>query len=161
VRTRATGESGAALVLAIGFVIVIGAVSASLFTTLNSGSNGRVILDRARDRQYAADGGIQYAIAQVRALPAPTTFSGPGFTACGPYSYSLNNTSINVVCEPNATSSIGGFLQRDVVFTAYCVSSGCDSSKPVIRAQVNYEAAGAGTSYQVTHTYIQSWSVNG
>src|SRR4051812_38087438 len=83
VKTRVTGESGAALVLAIGFVIVIGAVSASLFTTLNTGSNGRVILDRARDRQYAADGAIQSAIAQVRGFNAPTTFSGPGFDTCG------------------------------------------------------------------------------
>jgi hypothetical protein len=158
---RNVDERGAALIFAIATVVVIGALSAALFTPLLSGARGRTILDSARDREYAADGAIQFAIANVRAMPAPTTFSGAGFDPCGSYSYSLNGDSMNVVCEPNATPAVNGFIQRDVVFTAYCVSAGCNASAPIIRAVVNFEAVGNGASYQVTHTYIRSWSVNG
>ena len=163
-RRAARDERGAALILAIGFVIIVGAVAATLYTPLNSGLRNRVNLDNARNREYAADGGIQYAIAYVRTnMPANSgVFSGAGFDACGPYSYSLNGFTMSVACAPKSTTSIGGYLQRDVVFTAYCVSGpNCNSSAPIIRAQVNYESAGSGTSYQVTHTYIRSWSVNG
>src|SRR5262249_47879413 len=144
--TRRRDESGAALIFAIATMVVIGAISATLFTPLLTSSNGRTILDGARDREYAADAAIQYGIANVRAMPAPTTFSGPGFSPCGPYSYNLNNVSINVTCDPKATPSVSGFLERDVIFTAYCTSPGCNSAAPVIRAQVNYEAAGFGAS---------------
>jgi hypothetical protein len=157
-------EGGAALILAIALVVVVGAVAATLFTPLNTGLNNRSTLDDARNREYAADGGIQYAIANVRTnMPADNgVFSGAGFDACGPYTYSLNGFGISVACAPHSTTSIGGFLQRDVIFTAYCVTGpNCNSSAPIVRAQVNYEAAGSNDSYQVTHTYIRSWSVNG
>jgi hypothetical protein len=165
VKSSTRDERGAALILAIAFMVVVGAIAASLFTPLNSGLSNRNTLDDARNREYAADGAIQMAIADVRTnMPANNgVFSGAGFDTCGPYTgYSLNGFGIRVDCAPKSTTSISGFLQRDVVFTAYCVSgTNCNSAAPIIRTQVNYESAGAGASYQVTHTYIRSWSVNG
>jgi hypothetical protein len=169
VRRATRDEQGAALIFAIGFVVVIGALAATLYTPLNTGFSNRNALDDARNREYGADAGIQYAIATVRqTMPADNgVFSGAGFDPCGPYAYppgggSLNGFQFSVKCEPSSSTSIGGFVERDVVFTAYCVSGpNCDSTAPIIRAQVNYEAVGTGDSYQVSHTYIRSWSVNG
>lgn len=166
---RAHDQRGASLVLAIAFLVIIGGLVGAALSGITSGLNDRSVLDTARQREYSADSAIEFAIASVRAMPAPTVFSGPGYSPCGPYSYQLTNAggnaypSMRVDCAPNGTTSLSGYQQRDVVFTA-CVDSGqaCGgaSTPIVIRAQVNFEAAGTDASYQVTHTWIQSWSVN-
>jgi hypothetical protein len=162
-------EQGAALILAIVFLVIVGGIVAAGLSSITSGLNDRNILDAARQREYSADSAIDFAIATVRTMPAPTVFSGPGYTPCGPYSYELNSINGNVYpkmrvdCTPAGTTSLSGFQQRDVVFAA-CIDVGQACGGPsapiVIRAQVNYEAAGTDASYQVTHTWIQSWSVN-
>ena len=70
-------ERGATLILAIAFLVVIGGISSAVISSVTSGFNGRTVLDQVRNRQYAADGGVEYAIAQVRALAAAT---GPAAT---------------------------------------------------------------------------------
>jgi hypothetical protein len=162
---RVRGEAGATLILAIAFLLVIGGIGAAVISSVASGINNRRTLDQVRDRQYAADGGVEYAIAKVRALPLP---GGPGLAACGgPANIdhynppSLNGITIRVDCanQPGITTS--GFLQRNVVFTA-CVDTGatCTNANIVVRAQVNYEAQSAGSTLNITRTWVQSWSVN-
>ena len=156
-------ERGASLILAIAFLVVVGGISSAVISSVVSGFNGRTVLDRARDREYAADGGIQYAIAQVRAVPLPV---GPGLARCvnsgDHYNNTLNKVAIRIDCSYQPTLTIGGraFLQRNVVFTA-CVDKGtqCTDATTVIRAQVNFEAV--SSSPNVTRTWVQSWSVNG
>ncbi len=152
-------ERGAALILAIAFLVVVGGIGAAVLSSVTSGLNDRTALDAARNREYAADGGIERAIAQVRAIPLP---GGPGIASCGsPYSTTLNSVAIRVDCSNQPTITLGGFLQRNVVFTA-CVDTGsqCTDQSAIIRAQVNFQAQSAGTVLNVTRTWIQSWSVN-
>jgi type II secretory pathway component PulK len=153
-------ERGASLILAIAFLVVVGGISSAVISSVTSGFNGRTVLDRARDREYAADGGIEYAVAQVRALPLP---GGPGLAACaGPYTNTLNKIKIRIDCANQPTITLGGFLQRNVVFSA-CVdtNSTCTDATTVIRAQVNFQAVSAGSILKVSRTWVQSWSVNG
>src|SRR6185369_2072380 len=105
----------------IGFMVLVGLVSAGLATQLASSSRTRVALDSARNRQYAADAAILTNIAQVRdnivnhgqALPAP----GPD--PCLPkVVQTLNNVTVQVDCSYTRSITNTGFVQRDATFTA-------------------------------------------
>jgi hypothetical protein len=165
-------EHGASLILVIGFLVFIGSFGAAVLSSVTSGFNDRTVLDQVRNRQYAADGGIEYAIARVRAL---SNAGGPGLQPCGdpatPGRYylptTMNNFLIRIDCDISPTRLIAGsYLQRNVVFTA-CVKAtpvdvacGDQAKTPVvIRAQVNFETP--PLSAVTTRTYIQSWSVDG
>jgi Tfp pilus assembly protein PilX len=159
---RCHDERGASLILVIAFMLVIGGIGAAVVSSVTSGLNSRNVLDQVRDRQYAADGGVEYAIAQVRASSPP----GPGLADCGDaaftppdhYNHTLNGISIRIDCANKSTIiPTGALLQRNVIFTA-CVDTNtpCTSATTIIRAQVNYEAKSA-----ITRTWVQSWSVNG
>lgn len=155
-RTPTDGrDSGAALLLAIGFVLLVSAISAALAALIMTNSRTGVVLDSVRNRQYAADAAIQDAIVRVRLLDranAPT---------CG-YESTLNDIDIRVDCG-NAVSVVGTgenlvLSQRNVIFVA-CLdtNSPCDEANTIIRAQVNFEQRYTDS---VTKTFIQSWSVN-
>jgi type II secretory pathway pseudopilin PulG len=154
----AESERGAALLLAIVVLIVIGMISATLLASITSAANGRVILDAARNREYAADAGIETAIANVRQITTPP---GVGLASCGgPYLSSLDGVNIRTTCTNTPTPTTATFLERDVIFTA-CVDTGaaCTNATTIIRAQVNFATTTANT-LTIAHTYIQSWSVN-
>ena len=150
-------DSGAALILAIGFVVMIGAISGGLAALATSSLNNRATLEIVRDREFAADGVIEQAITQVRLLNC----SSPNSSVIA----TLNQVPIRVdwvnACDPTSVHSSDGvsYPQRNVIFTA-CVNPGggaaCAAANVIIRAQVNFEPA-VGT---VTKTYIQSWNVN-
>ena len=57
-----TRDRGASLILAIGFVLLIGLIVGALTTLIASSANNRVSLINLRDRQYAAEAGIEEAI---------------------------------------------------------------------------------------------------
>jgi len=153
-------DRGAALLLAVGFVVVIGAIAGGLAGLATSGVNNRVTLEQVRNREYAADGAIENAISQVRLL---TCSSASGFITDA----SMNSVSIRVdwVNACGVVQSSDGTIvsQRNVIFSA-CLSTGSpcsDTAVPavpvIIRAQVNFQQALVGG---VTNTYVQSWSVN-
>jgi hypothetical protein len=153
-------ERGASLILAIAFLVVIGGIGGGVVSAVTSGVNDRTVLDHARDREYAADGAVEFAITQVRQLGAP----GPAVADCGPsnhYLYTLNAIHIWVDCS-NQRTLVDRLLQRNVVFTA-CVDTGspCTDATTVVRAQVNFQAQIAGDHLDVTRSWVQSWSVNG
>lgn len=153
-------ERGASLVLAIVFMVVVGGIVGGTLAMVSSGLKNRVKLDEARDREYAADAAIEYAIAQVRTTGA----SGPGLSSCGtPLTYTPEaGNTMRVDCTNVPTLTFGGLLQRNVVFNACVASLGapCNDANSVIRAQVNFETTGGGTSVVTTRTWVQSWSVN-
>jgi hypothetical protein len=161
-------DEGAALLLVLGFVVFMSAVTGGLVGYLSTTIKQRVPLDSIREREYAADGAIEYAITQVRSLPHPGTDacgSAAGSVA-GHYVLTLNAKTIRVNCiNANETVAAGGnnLIQVNVVFTA-CEETGvdCTPDAAIIRAQVNYETplVPAGTNSFVNRTYIQSWSVN-
>lgn len=150
-------ERGAALIMAIGVMLMVGAITAGLLAFITTSVGARPDLDALRNRQYSADAAIETAIARVRALPSP------GITACGgPDSATFNNVQITVECENRLTLTPAGYLQRNVRFVA-CESSDaaqCED-RAVITAQVNYESRTSNLDHPVIdRTNIQSWSVN-
>ncbi len=157
-RVRAD-ESGAALVLAIAFLVVIGVICSATLASITSSLHNRQSLDAARDREYAADGGIEYAIAEVR----PIGGQGPALAAaqndCTPtthaFDFSVGANAIHVNCTNVPTTTYTGFVQRNVIFTACAGTSDCTDATAIVRAQVNYQAL----NNVVTGTTIQSWSV--
>jgi Tfp pilus assembly protein PilX len=164
VTSKRRDESGTALLLALGFMVVLGLIGAAMLSSISSGLRSRFALDDARTREYAADSGIQYAVTQVRSLPAP----GAGLSGCASgthYSYtSADNppVTIRINCSNFFQVTRTGFQQRNVVFNA-CEENGSDCTDPtsIIRAQVNFQTVGSGGPDNVTRTWIQSWSVHG
>jgi hypothetical protein len=169
---RRRDERGASLVLAIVFLVVVGALTTATLAHITSGLNQRRTLDSVRDREYAADAAIEYAIADVRVAPGP----GPALSSCPPpsppttdhthfgYHYQVAGKAMRVDCINAPTLTFGGFTQRNVIFVA-CEDSGSDCGSPsgnktIIRAQVNYQALGQLNAPVITGTQIQSWSVN-
>jgi hypothetical protein len=149
------GERGASLILAIVFMVVVGAISAAVLAATASGLQDRVALDTARNREYAADGAIETAVVRVRNNGGSCTGGDPDVT--------INGEPIHVDCiaSPAVVVGPGGELlsQNNVVFTtcrtADVVSGACPASTAIINAQVNFQ----GTSAPLT-TFVQSWSVN-
>jgi hypothetical protein len=153
-------DAGASIILAIAFVVMIGAISAGLAALVTSSLNNRGSLELVRDRQYAADGAIEHAISQVRLEP------GPSLAACASAPDSLVDTLNGITIRVdwlNACGVVRGsdgtvVAQRNVIFSA-CLDPGveCPNVDVIVRAQVNFERAASGA---VTNTFVQSWSVN-
>jgi Tfp pilus assembly protein PilX len=168
VSNKTRDERGASLVLAIVFMVVIGAIGGATLSMVTSGANNRASLDVVRDRQYAADAAIEHATTLVRQLQAPGPALAPCFPADpnnpladpSPPSFILDN-GIRVNCTNVATRTFSGFLQRNVIFNA-CLDSGadCTDTTSIVRAQINFQAVGSGATVSVTRTWVQSWSVN-
>ncbi len=153
-------ERGAALLLAIAVIVVVGLIMASLFPLITTSLHDRTVLDSIRDREYAADGAIEFAVARVRGIGG----AGPALAPCGgPDARSANGVTIRVDCANVPTLTTRGYLQRNVIFSA-CVdtspSVACTDASAVVRVQVNYETPSSGPSPAITRTYVQSWSVN-
>ena len=159
-------DSGAALLLAIGSVFMISAISAGLAAAATSSLNNRTALQLVRDREYAADGAIEEAISWVRLQdgPDPVNCSAVGSRPA----VTLNGVVIRVDWK-NTCPAVSPTLdapappgtpvaQRNVIFSAFCanpVDAKCNFADVIIRAQVNLAPA----SGPVTKTYVQSWSV--
>ena len=148
-------DRGAALVLAIGFVVMVGGIGAGLAALVSSSLNNRTALEQIRDRQYAADGAIEIAIAQQAERAASACAGDTGAT-----SVTLNEVAIRVEWQ-NACAVVRGgdgllYAQRNLLFVACSdTGAGCGDDS-IIRAQVNFEQDPSGG---VTRTSIQSWSV--
>lgn len=157
-RDRPAPDRGAALVVAIGFVVMIGMIGAGLTSMITSGVGNRAQLEEVRDRQYAADGAIETEIAaMVNELP-------DGSVACGDTRSSTviaNGLAIRVeafvTCGAVRGDSGAPEVQRSTVFTA-CVDPGgpCPAADVMVRALVGFEQASNGA---VLHTSVHSWSV--
>ncbi len=153
-------DSGAALIVAICFVVMVGAISAGLAGLATSSLNNRGTLEAVRNREYAADGAIEKAIIEVRKL------AGSPLVACsakpsGLTTARLNEVAIRVdwryVCGVVRGSDGTVVAQRTAVFVA-CenTAAACADSAVIISARVNFAQASSGA---VTATYVQSWSV--
>jgi hypothetical protein len=152
---RMKGERGASLILAIAFMVVIGAISAAVISTVASGLQGRVALDQARNREYAADGAVETMIAAARSAggACPTGASTPSTSP-----FQLDGVSIHIDCSSAAAVVLlGGQLvrQNNLAFQACVDNSGqaCTSTTTIVTAQVNFQGS-------PTKSFVQSWSVN-
>ncbi len=159
VRADPTRDRGASLMMAIGFMVLIGAIAAGLSSLVTTSNYNRLTLEIVRDRQYAADGAIEEAISTVRFLDRAG--DGSCEASAGSSSSGLNDLKIRVdwenVCGVVRTDTGELVAQRNVVFTA-CEDTGsaCREDAVIVRAQVNFEQTATG---EVTRTWVQSWSV--
>lgn len=162
-------ERGAALVLAILFMVVVGAVGGGVVASISSGIHDGAALAQARNREYAADAAIETSIARVRLQTANNA------TTCGsPQGYTFENNPqvlIHVDCAntPAVVAQSDGTLvaQNNVIFTA-CLQSGpspgatCNTvtgptgNGTIITADVSFPGSGSAVT-----THVLSWSVNG
>jgi hypothetical protein len=158
-RTRGD-DTGAALLLAVGFVLMVGSISGGLAGLALTSLNNRNTLETLRNREYAADAAIETAIARVRTR------------TCATASDFLTDATVNAIdirvdwvnaCGAVQIADGSVVSQRNVIFAA-CLNTGSpcsDVAVPavpvIIRAQVNFEQTLGGA---VTKTYVQSWSVN-
>lgn len=151
-------DRGAALIVAIAFVLMISVIGAGLTSMITSGVGNRALLEEVRDRQYAADGAIEQAVADLAAdLPR-------GEVRCGDTRearHDLNDMTVRVdaFVTCGAVPGTGGMpeLQLSAVFSA-CVDPGraCPADDVVVRALVGFEQADDGA---LLSTSVHSWSV--
>lgn len=151
-------DPGAALIVAIGFVVMISMIAAGLTAMVTSGVGNRAILESVRNRQYAADGAVEEAIAT---LVDDLATSG---VACGfERAQRTNANSIDIRVETlvtcGAVSGPDGLpeVQLSGVFSA-CPETGrdCAPDDVIVRAFVGFELDGDGSPL---HTSVHSWSV--
>jgi type II secretory pathway pseudopilin PulG len=164
-RPRDSGpDSGAALILAIGFMLMVGIISGALAGFATNSVRNQAKLELVRNREYAADGAIEQAIALVGGAPGtyPATCSLGGQipTDAPNTNFTLNQVSIRVdwlnACRDVQSSDGTKVDQHNVIFTASCMTPTdliCNSTAVIIRAQVNFQL-------NPPRTYVQSWSVN-
>lgn len=137
---------------------MIGAMAAGLTSMIISGVGNRVALDDIRDRQYAADGAVEQAVATMRAGAAA------GTVACGATSTSratLNGIAIRVDATAGCVAVTGtdGLPVRQVVgrFVACTDSaSACTAGTSTVSATVAFplDASGRGST-----STVRAWSV--
>src|SRR5262249_51388404 len=147
---------GATLIFVLGFMVMVGLMTAGLATQLGSSSKTRVSLDRARNREYAADAAILTDIARVRGNMQTVSALGP--PAAGPCPSSsrvqnpgLNGVPVQVDCSyPGPTFTLSSFVQRNVRFTACSPQSNGTQPCPtgptgsvIIQAVVNFASDNA------------------
>jgi hypothetical protein len=155
VHADAERDVGTALLLTIGFMLMVGAIAAGLTAAVTTSVTHRQTIEQLRDREYAADAAVESAVATARGWNCSTTTGTLPAT-------SMNGVAIRVdyssSCSTSVKTSAGvDYTQRNVIFAA-CVDSGqaCAADATIVRAQVNFEPANGS----VTTTFVQSWSVN-
>jgi hypothetical protein len=166
-RSVSRNDEGASLILILGLVVVVSMIMAGLFGFMTTTVRGRVPLDTARNREYAADAAVEYGIARVR-----SAIDGNGAVcALAPYQHNVTNSAgvtldpslaMHVDCtDASGFASAGGFnvLQKNATFAA-CPDTGavCNDATVIVRAQVNFQKP-LGSPI-VVRTFVQSWSVN-
>lgn len=151
-------DPGAALIVAIGFVVMISMIAAGLTAMVTSGIGNRAILESVRNRQYAADGAVEEAIAAL------VDDLATGSVACGlERAQRTNANSIDIRVETlitcGAMSGSDGLpeVQMSGVFSA-CPETGrpCAPDDVIVRAFVGFEQDVDGSSLS---TSVHAWSV--
>jgi hypothetical protein len=77
-----------------------------------------------------------------------------------PQPQKVNGFAIHVDCANAPALAPGGFVQRNVIFTACEGTAPCKPANAIVRAQINYQASSLAGTLTVTRTWVQSWSVN-
>ena len=155
---RPDQDPGAALIVAIGFVVMIGMIAAGLTAMVTSGVGNRAILESVRNRQYAADGAVEEAIAAL------VDELATGVVGCGlERAQRTNANAIDIRVETlvtcGAVSGPDGLpeVQLSGVLSA-CRETGrpCAPDDVIVRAFVGF---GQDTDGSPLSTSVHSWSV--
>jgi hypothetical protein len=152
-------DQGAALLIAIGFMVLVGFIVGGLATLISSGVGDTVSLKNLRNRQYAADAAVQQDVVQLRTALVANANASWCTTA---HTYTDSGTpSIKVACtSPTFSLTFTNgviYAKRNVTFLACTdTSAACTDSSPTLalRAEVDFSKIGNAVT-----TYVQSWSV--
>ena len=152
-RARGRDEVGAALELALIFLMSTSVIVGTLLTFASSSSQATVVTRATRGFDYDADAAMQAAIATIR---VSTTQGYVGVGKCVSFTpgFTLNNSSrpLRVDCSPFSASA----GQRHIILSVCPSSAGapCADSQALLRADVTfYDDHGFGRAVS-----IQSWS---
>jgi hypothetical protein len=144
---RAHGEDGAALELALLFMIATALIVTVLLGFASTSSQATVVTRTSRGKDYDADAAMQAAIATVRV----------GTCASYTPSFTLNNPATPLRVDCTTTGAVVG-SQRHVVFSV-CPSSvatvPCPDASALLRAEVIFFDDGGITGRAVS---VLSWS---
>ena len=163
-------ERGAALLLAIGVMIMVGLITAGILSFVTTSVRGRASLDAIRSRQYAADAAVETDVARVRALNTGAGTAVCSTTLSGVTRYTnyaaVNGVRIRVECANRPTfvwnpTTLELYQLRNVSFIA-CLQSAaipCPVAQTIVSAQVSYEF-NPPSAVTATRAFVQSWSVN-
>lgn len=136
VLSRATDESGAVLLLALGFITFVGVIGIALITYATANMHASAQIRQLRSAQYAADAAVDSAITRVRYDQTQKTKSG-----C--FTDTSNGVQMRVDCSFDGTSG-------EVIFDAFRVSGG----PAVLEARAKLDWTSTPATVSVTE-----WSV--
>lgn len=155
--------------LTLAVMVGIATILAGLLSLITTSYRSTASLEKARNRQYAADAAVEQAIQTLRTDPSVGAQNrglvgancGPSRPFFTPTPAVINNVTIRVDCQgqPQLVQDTSGtfVLQRNVVFAA-CEDTGvaCTDATTLLTAKVNFATNAAGA---VTGVFVQSWSV--
>jgi hypothetical protein len=136
-------EAGAALILALVFVLAVASVGVTLVSATGSDILNSSNLKAQRSLEYAADGATSLATQNVRY--SGNNYSTPGDCLPNGSSVSLDGVNVTVDCSQQQFDPVSG-VTRVVNFYA-CTAASCTSGNAVLQAQVTFD------DYSVTNSY--------
>jgi hypothetical protein len=130
-------DEGAALVLALVFLVAVGLVLLAIVTFAGGSFRNTINLNSQRGVEYAADGATTAAAQATRYTY--NTYTTPGnCLPGGQSSMTINGIAISVQCSavnfnPNSAAT------REVLFLACRTGGSCTTSNAIIQASVTYD----------------------
>jgi Tfp pilus assembly protein PilX len=153
-------ESGAALVLALVFIVAVALTLVALLNLTGSDLLNSSNLRSERILEYAADSATTAAVQQVRFSGNPYTTSG----SCMPTGMVIQDSQVparTLVVDCSGQPPAVSPASRIVQFFA-CTSSTCDSSNAIVKANVTFnDYASNGNLAFGSGMIINSWLVTG
>lgn len=147
-------DSGAALLIALGFVSLFGLAIAAILSFADTSLRAADTIQAQRNEVYAADAAVEKVIADIRSNANAGKFGG---TPCDQSVPDLNGFTVQVTCTADPSSGTGGGVggTGDAIVTTATLASGeygiyRDASGDLgvggnIRANSTIELGGAGT----------------
>jgi hypothetical protein len=165
-RRAAADETGAVLLLALGFIAIIGFLGLALISYSTTNLRATIALRPVRSMKYAADGAVEGAINKFRQDFTVPCGTGPAVTA--------NFYRLKLEVDPSGRRPVDPLLQdvivdcgsqeilsassRRATFTAHCPTPGtttCPTGKTVLVAKVKFDGAAPAAA-----TTVETWSVH-
>jgi hypothetical protein len=152
-------EDGATLILALIFVVLVGAIVAALLSLAGTNLLSTTNLQHQRNHEFAADAAVDGAIQSLRHQAPTSPVTCPNFPSGVGQSVTINGDSFVVECSmailPN---SFGRLVEFDACPLGLSFSS-C-AAQAVVRANVTYDdlsSLSCQNTSQPGCTYGNSW----
>jgi hypothetical protein len=153
-RRAAADETGAVLLMALGFIAIIGFLGLALLSYAATNLRATSALRPVRSIKYAADGAVEGAINKYRqdfTVPCAANFYRLKLETTSKLALDPAVNDIVVNCGPEEITA-----SRRVTFTAVCTGTTyCHAGKTALVAKIRFD----GVPPAVTTT-VETWSVH-